>query len=395
MIRNENDTIRKKETDDIINACYQNESDISECMKKLELEESNFQKENYDQYEDFQEYFDRVDVSNDDPKMNVKRISEFELSRARFEYTSFLLRVEEEDFYYIKIYSDRSRGLPNDSDLSLYVVKEEECDGTSESFDPKLSKLCNKNTFSLGVKHILKPGFYRIIPICWKDFFTESDCIDKHYNLVVHSKQQIFLSRINEDMDSTANKFCEKLINEYSRFDLRNDPYGLKFFGHRQIRTSDGQYAYILISDPTKDVFMLSCYNSSLKDQFRFELKVEPQTYDCVATLKSDRKKKITFQIVEKFTVYKPIFDFPYFAEKQDKLHLKFFAYPKNSIHEIKDRNLFKVALVHRYVENPEVLFQKYCMKSSKNANDYEVSSLRKRNFQINLVSYVFERYKK
>ena len=107
----------------------------------------------------------------------------------------------------IKIYSDRSRGLPNDSDLSLYVVKEEECDGTSVSFDPQVGESFNRNKFSLGFKQILKPGFYRIIPICQKDFFSESDFIKKPYNLVVHSKQQIFLSKINEDMDSTANKF--------------------------------------------------------------------------------------------------------------------------------------------------------------------------------------------
>ena len=39
--RNGNDIKRKEETDDIINACYQNEDEISECLQELKFSSSS------------------------------------------------------------------------------------------------------------------------------------------------------------------------------------------------------------------------------------------------------------------------------------------------------------------------------------------------------------------
>jgi len=328
------------------------------------------------QYEDFIKYFTRAFICIDDPTLNVKREQKFKIKST--ELNVFDLTVTNPDIFYIKVYCDRARDVKKDSDLFLMLFKEE----TERRFYQKHSHPLNALTSEMCIK--LESGIYRIVPLSFKDFFNRSlknEDDSKFYNLVIHSKQKIFLKKTKVDWmyGICINEICYHHSNIKIGSPQNWDPEKHKFF--KIISTKEGK-AYILASNPEYDVLFFVAYNRNFNKTLHIKLNVNPNTYIGKAELKDKKKIEkmpttISFDVFEKLNI------------SCLGKHLETSSLSLN--HKVVAFDDRVLCIVHRYIEDPKVAFKRHCENLSINAEDFTVNkNLDHKDFNINLISAVF-----
>ena len=318
------------------------------------------------QYEDFIKYFTRVFTCIDDPTLNVKKEKKFKIKST--ELNVFDLTVTNFDVFYIKVYCDRARDVPKDSDLFLVLFEEK----SSKRFYKKHSYPFNALTSEICIA--LDRGIYRIVPLSFKDFFNRSlknEDYSKFYNLVIHSKQKIILKKTKVDWmyGVCINEICyhHSMVNEISIQNWSAQKHNIL----KIISTKEGK-AYILTSNPEYDVLFILAYNRNFNKTLHIKLNVNPNTYIGKAELKADNTKIENFNVFEKLNIS--------CLEKHsnaDSLRLN------HKVVAFDDRIL---CIVHRCVEDPKIAFKRHCENLSINEDDYNVrNSYTQKDFNIEL----------
>jgi hypothetical protein len=315
------------------------------------------------QYEDFLKYFTRAFFCIDDQALNEHREAGFKIKST--EQTSFELSVKTKGVYYIKVYCDRERDGAKDSDLSLVLLEDKTSSNTS--IKDKNHTLKDRtfpfNVLTSEICINLDPRRYRIVPLSFKDYYNRGLKKEdlKLYNLVIHSRQKIMLTKETKlDWVSTVciHNIClldSFTNNKFSNWATRSHNI-FKIISPKDAK--EGK-AFILTSTLEHDVLFITAYNRNLHNMLHIKLNVKPNTYICKAALKNNKNSKIQFNVVEKLNIS--------YLEKHVDTNLL------NVDCKIAANDDKILCIIHRYIESPISVFERYCTDLSLNFKDYAV----------------------
>jgi len=367
-----------------------------ENLKKIALDKRTIE-EDYNnglfwmEYYDWKIHFQKVTICIDNKELKEKRILSLNSNKC------FKLTVEKKDFFYIRAYCDIPMNVPQDSDLSVVLVRKtthtQENHNLNELDFEIVKAIRFTNIHISGFNCFLNPGIYFISLITLKSIF-ENRVESKIYNLIVHSKQSL---QLHETADLLNELIYKMLCYLYSGIELERFMGGIPVINptikqsliykcFRRFPLLDHKHAYILTTNLRADALIISVHNNSQKRCVKFKLNVRPQSYPCKAKSKKNPRKFQKFEVVEKLTVHKIKNNA---GNRHENLPLEFVNEKFLTIeHTMRPTIHTKViAIVHRYIESPGSVFAKHCANNSIDVNDFEIEDNLdfKKKFKIEL----------